>query len=359
MRDGSIYHDHGGTFEEGDHRSEIRASLSGSVGFANSRTTEAAPASDDERDFAYGSELFNETKKFDDQRSTLNLNYPAATTSRLQSRVDFPEQTPCGDYLLIRELGRGGMGVVYEAWQLSLNRRVALKRLRCASFATEKDLLRFKAEAEVIAALNHPNIVPIYEIGEYQGESYFSMKLFEGQDLRSRLADFTGKPRDGSRLVATIARAVQYAHQRGILHRDLKPSNILLDSDDQPQLIDFGLARWIDQEGEGYKDGVVGTPNFMAPEQATGRNGSTTSLSDVYGLGGILYALLTGRPPFRGDTTRDLLRQVVEEEPTPSLPTQPEDRSRSRTDLHEVPLEGTARRGTRPPRKWPRTSSTG
>ena len=247
------------------------------------------------------------------------------------------------------------MGVVYEAWQLSLNRRVALKRLRYAAFATEKALLRFKAEAEVIATLDHPNIVPIYEIGEYQGESYFSMKLFEGKDLRSRLADFRDQPRAVARLVATIARAVQYAHQRGVLHRDLKPSNILLDVDDQPQLIDFGLARRIDQEGEGNKDGVVGTPNFMAPEQAAGRSGATTSLSDVYGLGGILYSLLTGRPPFQGSTTEDVLKHVIEDEPAPPSQLNPGIDG----DLEVICLkclsEGPGSRGTPPPRKWPRT----
>ncbi len=221
-----------------------------------------------------------------------------------------------GGYLLIRELGRGGMGVVYAALQLGLNRQVAIKRIRRGALAAEADLLRFKGEAEVIATLDHPNIVPIYEIGEEDGEHYFCMKLFEGRDLRSRLADFRNKPDSIARLVATIAGAVQYAHQRGILHRDLKPSNILLDSEDQPHLIDFGLALRVEESEEADPMGIVGTPSFMAPEQASGTRAVTT-LSDVYGLGGILYSLLTGCPPFEAETTRDLLRTVIEKEPVP------------------------------------------
>jgi WD40 repeat protein len=218
-----------------------------------------------------------------------------------------------GTYLLIRELGRGGMGVVYEAIQIGLNRSVALKRIRNGAFATGKDLLRFRGEAQVIATLDHPNIVPIYEVGEHQEESFFSMKLFEGKDLRSRLADFRGRSRDIARLAATIADAVHYAHQRGVLHRDLKPSNILLDAGGQPHLIDFGLAFRLDLDEQPSSEGIAGTPNYMAPEQASGLG--ATTLSDVYGLGTILYALLTGHPPFQGMSTQEMLRNVIETEP--------------------------------------------
>jgi WD40 repeat protein len=215
------------------------------------------------------------------------------------------------------------MGVVYEAVQLGLNRHVAIKRVRRGALATERDLLRFRGEAEVIATLDHPNIVPIHEIGEHEGEHYYCMKFFEGKDLRERLADFRGRPREVARLVATIADAVQYAHQRGILHRDLKPSNVLLDSDGAPHLVDFGLAVRTDRDGGAAPRGVVGTPHYMAPEQAV-PDGRVTTLSDVYGLGGILYSLLTGAPPFEvKSSSEEMLRTVIEEAPIRPLERDP------------------------------------
>jgi WD40 repeat protein/tRNA A-37 threonylcarbamoyl transferase component Bud32 len=223
-----------------------------------------------------------------------------------------------GDYELIRELGRGGMGIVYKARQISLDRPVALKMIRAGALAGEEELRRFQNEVEAVAKLDHPHIVPIYEVGTHQGQRYFSMKLVGGQSLHKVLAVYAEDPRAAARLVATIAEAVHHAHQRGILHRDLKPSNILLDERGQPHVGDFGLAKRVGGSDEMTATGaVLGTPAYMAPEQAWGRNRLVTILSDVYGLGAILYALLTGQPPFTGDSDWDTLVRVREQSPIP------------------------------------------
>ena len=221
-----------------------------------------------------------------------------------------------GDYELIRELARGGMGVVYEARQVSLNRVVAIKMILSAHLASEADVRRFYVEAKAAANLDHPNIVPIFEIGEHEDQHYFSMKLIKGGNLADRIEDLVRDPEAAAGLMATVARAVEVAHHKGIVHRDLKPANILIDEAGQPHVTDFGLAKDLGS-GDGLtKSGaIMGTPSYMSPEQAQATHRVIGPATDVYALGAILYELLTGRPPFRADTPLDTLIQVVESQP--------------------------------------------
>jgi eukaryotic-like serine/threonine-protein kinase len=223
-----------------------------------------------------------------------------------------------GDYELLGEIARGGMGIVYRARQRSLNRLVALKIMQDGPWITPVDASRFRNEAEAVASLDHPHIVPVYEVGEAGGRIYFSMKLIAGCSLAERLAEFGTDPGKSTRLMAAVARAVHHAHERGILHRDLKPSNILIDDQGRPLVVDFGLARRMDGVSELTLTGVlVGTPSYMAPEQASGQKGAVTTATDIHGLGVVLYAILAGRPPFRGDSPLAILEQVRAHIPEP------------------------------------------
>ncbi len=223
-----------------------------------------------------------------------------------------------GDYELLEEIARGGMGIVYKARQTSLNRVVALKMILSGEFAGGAEIKRFQIEAEAVAQLDHPNIVPIYEIGEHLGRHYFSMKLVEGGSLALRREKFLGDQKGVARLMSRVARAVHYAHQRGILHRDLKPGNILLDGRGEPHVTDFGLAKRVNSGQEMTISGTaMGTPHYMAPEQAAGKTKHLSTAADIYSLGAILYLLLTGKPPFESDSPLEVMRMAVEQEPEP------------------------------------------
>ena len=221
-----------------------------------------------------------------------------------------------GDYELLEEIGRGGQGVVYRAHQKSLNRTVALKVIGLGHWATEAHLKRFRREAEAAASLDHPGIVPIHEVGERDGSCYFSMKFIEGGQLDEVVRRTPMSIRQAAELIAKVARTVHYAHEHGILHRDIKPGNILLDQKGEPHLTDFGLARLVETESTVTRTKeVLGTPSYMAPEQAVGETRNLTSATDVYGLGAVLYQLLTGQPPFAGGTTYETVKLLLETEP--------------------------------------------
>ncbi len=227
------------------------------------------------------------------------------------------------NYEILGVLGRGGMGVVYKALQTNLNRVVALKMIQSGPRASAQELARFRTEAQALARLQHANIVQIHDTGEHEDRPYFSLEFCPGDSLEKKLNGTPLSPRQAAELVAVVARAVQAAHAKGIVHRDLKPANILLAEDDVPKVADFGLAKLlggVDQTG----DAVLGTPSYMAPEQAAGKVGAVGPAADIYALGAILYKLLTGRPPFQGDTHRETLNQVLTQPPQPPSTLRPE-----------------------------------
>src|SRR6476660_4835090 len=220
-----------------------------------------------------------------------------------------------GDYELLEEVGRGGQGVVFRARQKSLNRIVALKVIKLGEWASKAHVKRFRREAEAAAGLEHAGIVPIHEVGERDGSCYFSMKFVEGGQLDEVVRRRAMSLRQAAELIAKVARTVHYAHEHGILHRDIKPGNILLDKKGEPHLTDFGLARLVESESTVTRTvEVLGTPSYMAPEQAAGNNIKLTRGTDVYGLGAVLYQLLTGHPPFAGGTTYETIKLLLESE---------------------------------------------
>jgi WD40 repeat protein/predicted Ser/Thr protein kinase len=238
-------------------------------------------------------------------------NRPAGLRSSDWERLRF-----FGDYELLEEIAMGGMGTVFKARQVSLNRTVALKVISAGVLASRDAVKRFKAEAEAAAALDHAAIVPIYEIGEHSGHNYFSMALINGPTLGEALGKKPMPPREAAQLLITLAHAVHFAHQRGVLHRDLKPGNILLDEYGMPHLTDFGLAKFVQKDSTlTHTNAVLGTPAYMSPEQARGDARRVTTATDVYGLGAVFYEMLTGLPPFAGGTSLETVRQVLEEEP--------------------------------------------
>jgi serine/threonine-protein kinase len=226
--------------------------------------------------------------------------------------------TTIGDFDLLEEVGRGGMGVVFRARQRSLDREVAIKMILRGRLASDADLQRFMAEAAATASLDHPSIVPVYEVGDIEGRPFFSMQFIEGQTLAQRVASGPMAPREAARMVAEIARAVAVAHQAGILHRDIKPGNILIAKDGRPMITDFGLAKQVGAKMDLTRTGMlVGTPAYMSPEQAGGRRGDIGPASDVYSLGCVLYFALTGRAPFVAESPMELVMLVTEQDPTP------------------------------------------
>lgn len=240
-----------------------------------------------------------------------------------------PPSTRIGNYELLGEIARGGMGIVYKARQVGLNRIVALKTIRSGQFADQQEIERFHTEAEAAAGLDHDHIVPIFEVGEDSGRHFFSMAYVEGQSLASRLRDGPLPAREAAELMQTVARAVDFAHTKGIIHRDLKPGNVILDSTGRPYVTDFGLAKRYQTDSHLTATGqVLGTPSFMPPEQAEGNTSQIGPPADVYSLGAVLYNLLTGRPPFQAPSLLETLAQVRERDPVPPRilnPTVPRD----------------------------------
>lgn len=255
-----------------------------------------------------------------DRAEALTPIWPDALSASRQTPPFVPQVQ---GYEILEELGRGGAGVVYKAWQTGLRRLVALKVLVSGASAGAAELARFQSEAEAVARLRHPHIVPIHEVGQADGRPYFVLEYLPGGSLASRLAKEPVQPRQAAEMVRTLARAIHFAHQNGILHRDLKPGNILLDADGTPKVADFGLAQRLQLEAAVLQDrltptgAILGTPSYMAPEQAAGRTRHLGPAADIYALGGILYETLTGQPPFLGTTITETLFLVLDAEPIP------------------------------------------
>ena len=258
-------------------------------------------------------EVDSSTGSLDEQLSRDNVKPVSGVKEAVRAAAMLGQ---LGDYELLEEIGRGAQGVVFRARQKSLNRTVALKVISLGQWASKAHLKRFRREAEAAASLDHPSIVPIYEVGERDGSCYFSMKFVEGGQLDEVVRRTPMSIRQAVELIAKVARTVHYAHEHGILHRDIKPGNILLDAKGEPHLTDFGLARLIETESTMTRTmEVLGTPSYMAPEQAAGNNAAISSITDVYGLGAVLYQLLTGQPPFAGGTTYETIKLVLDTDP--------------------------------------------
>ena len=263
-------------------------------------------------------------KQLDLHRALMSLNSAPGTLLGADAEDGGPESptTPgltrfiAPGFKILGELGRGGMGAVYKAWQVRLKRLVALKVIRADAYADTGAAARFLAEAEAAACLQHPNIVPVFEVGEYEGMGYLVLEYEAGGGLDRRLAGMLQDPNDSARLIETLARAIHYAHRNGIVHRDLKPANVLLTADGIPKIGDFGLAKLLERDdGLTQVGDILGTPSYMAPEQIRGSSGAITPATDVYALGSILYEMLTGRPPFKGTTPLSTMEQVSSIEP--------------------------------------------
>ena len=270
-----------------------------------------------------------------------------------------------GDYELLAELGRGGMGVVYKARQASLKRLVALKMILAGGHAGAADLARFRTEGEAIARLQHPNIVQVYEVGKHEGKPFFSLEFCPGGSLDRKLNGTPLPAQEAAQLVETLSGAMHAAHQAHVIHRDLKPANVLLTSDGTPKITDFGLAKKIDEAGQTGSGSIMGTPSYMAPEQAGGKSKELGPACDVYALGAILYELLTGRPPFKAATPLDTLLQVIGDDAVPVRQLQPKCPADLETICHKCLQKEPARRyaprtsrrtcaaGRRGSRSWP------
>jgi WD40 repeat protein len=253
---------------------------------------------------------------FLDQLKQTPPDVPLSRPFSSRSAGSAPPQVP--GYEILGELGRGGMGIVYKARQISLNRIVALKMVLAGSHAGPQDLARFRQEAEAVVQLRHPNVVQIYDVGEAGGRPYIALEYVEQGSLVHRLHGDPQPLEPAVALVETLARTIHYAHEKGIIHRDLKPANVLLGHDGIPKITDFGLAKRLDASGTGTRSGeVLGTPSYMAPEQANRHAAQVRAPADVYALGAILYEMLTGRPPFKGATPLDTVLQVLHDEPVP------------------------------------------
>ena len=259
-----------------------------------------------------------EVREFAEGRSELcvMLSAPwAGSHDALTDTVRIAQDVPSlPEYEMIRQIARGGMGIVYEARHRELNRTVALKMIRSGDIADDDDVRRFRSEAQQVAQLDHPHVVPLYEVGSHESQHYFTMRLMPGGTLADRIEDKPLSAKQAATIISQVARGVHYAHQRGILHRDVKPANILFADDGSPQIGDFGLAKRIERGASLHSGAIVGTPMYMAPEQAVG-SGKLTTSADVYGLGAVLYELLTGRPPFRDDNPLNTLVRLAKEEP--------------------------------------------
>jgi formylglycine-generating enzyme required for sulfatase activity len=266
--------------------------------------------------------LLKKTDEFDQKQKTLGASTFDIAKKEEKSTTAKPTMFKkvhyFGDYELLERVARGGMGTVYRARQISLNRIVAVKMINSGQFATREQIQRFYSEAESAASLDHPHIVPVYEVGEYNGEHFFSMAFNEGVSLEARLTEGPMQPMQAAELMQLVANAIQFAHDRGVIHRDIKPSNILLDPSTRPRVSDFGLAKRIADASSLTASGtVLGTPSFMPPEQAAGKMDAIGFASDVYSLGAVLYACLAGRPPFQAANHLETLKQVVDCEPVP------------------------------------------